>query len=434
MELRGKFLANVPLLSLKVLSREEQFQLVGKLRPWNFDIGDTIFEEGDIGDTLYIIEGGTCDVWKLVDGAEKKVAKINKGDFFGETSVMYDMPRNATVRARTSVTLLSLCRADLWSTLKPETVEHMKVLARAQFFSTCPIFMKLDTETKVLISGSLRVQTWKPGSVVIRENTHVGGPSRRLYFVETGTCLVSRARKETEEQEPVSRQVSGARASTRGGGGGVRASRVDGGTRKSSCFDAMRASARQAGDHFAMLEFLYGCPHMQTITAVDEVVTLSISYDEMWKLLRDQNMEAELIFTNMTKAVRIHLIMEAHPSLGSLSDSDLETLLASARTHTYEQWETISRKGEKMQHLTIFEQGRCIEYDGNADTLMENTMSRTECVEHSLPGETFGTKAMILRRDPPAPVTIVAIDRCQVLHISKSSFEALPRFRNMKSS
>merc|ERR1712232_607322 len=115
----------------------------------------------------------------------------------------------------------------------------------------------------------------------------------------------------------------------------------------------------------------------------------------------------------------IYLVRSAHPSLSTLVESNVETLLDAAEVHTYEQWETICRKGEPMQHLTIFEQGRCIEYDGNAEALMELALDSVECIEHTKPGETFGTRAMVLQKKPPAPKTIVAIDRCQVLRISK---------------
>merc|ERR1719473_1406171 len=190
-----------------------------------------------------------------------------------------------------------------------------------------------------------------------------------------------------------------------------------------------------------MLEFLYGCPVLQTLTAVEEVVTLSISYDEMKDLLQDQA-DSDLNFMKMTKSVRIHLIRESHPSLKTLSESDLDILLASARTQTYEKYETICRKGESMHDLIILEQGQCIEYNGCADTLMELDQgegvqqakpltysqyykmwemckyeskqspeitynTEVECAEYTRPGETFGTSDIVSQRGPPAPFTIV---------------------------
>lgn len=409
MELRGKFIANVPLLSLKVLSREEQFQLVGKLRPWIFEPGDAIFSEGEFGNKLYIIEGGTCEIWKTIEQVHTRICKIEKGDFFGELAVMYDLPRSATVKAITGVTLLSLSREDMHSTLSSEKINHMKILARAQVFSNIALFSKLDTPTKVLIAGMLRVDSWQQGTIILRENAHIEGPTRRFYIIETGTCLMSHRKVDQTDIEP-----------------------NEDTTRKLSRAQQMKLHtvACQPGDYFGMLEFQYGCPQLQTLTATDEVVTLSISYDEMKGLLKDQP-NIDTIFASMEKSVRIDLIRDSHPSLRNLSDKDLETLLTSAIIHTYEKYDMIFRKGEKMQHIAMLEQGRCVEYDGAAELLRELDLAEVECIEHARPGETFGTEAIVETKNAPSPFTTVAISpKVHMLLISKASLESLPRFRN----
>jgi len=441
MELRGKFVANVPLLSLNILSREEQFRLVGKLRPWNYDAGDTIFSEGEDGDKLFIIEGGTCQIYKNIDQVCTRICKVDKGDFFGELAVLYDMPRSATVVASTSVTLLSLSREDMYSTINEDRIEHMKILARAQVFSSVPMLCKLDTETKVRISGALRVDEWSPGQMILREKSHVSGSSRRLYIIETGKCLQSHKRPGANEAE-MQTSIDERRRLSR------------------SAQMKLHSVACQTGDYCGMLEFLYGCPQLRTLKAIDTVTTLSISYDEMMDILKDQA-GADSSLQRMIKSVRIHLIRESHPILKGLSDDDMDTLIASAKTQTYEKYETIYRQGEKMQALTMLEQGQCIEYNGHADTLMELDARNgkaepmgyseyikmctsevlekdlvyntdVECTEYNTPGETFGTSAIVDKKDSPAPFTIVAISpKVHTIHISRASLEALPRFRNI---
>lgn len=408
MELRGKFVANVPLLSLKVLSRDEQFRLVGKLRPWNFAAGQSVICEGELGDKLYIIEGGTCEVWKNFEGVDTPIVQISKGDFFGEIAVIYKMPRTATVKAVTDVTLLSLSREDLFSTLDASKLDHMKVLARAQVFGSIPLFSKLDGQTKVLVAGKLRFDTWKPGSIILRENAHVSGPAQRIYILETGHG--TRSRKKT-----------------------VRCDGKDEKRLTRSMTEVInQASSCQPGDYFGMLEFLYGCPQLQTLTARsdEDMTTLSISYDEMWSVLTEQALDTGLIFSNMIMSVRIHLIKEAHPVLKGLKMADLESLFRQSRNRTYKQWEVMFKKGEKMPQLTILEKGRAIEYDGMAQELMELDMSDVVCTEHTVPGETFGTRDIVTKKDPPAPYTIIAIDVTTVCHISKSCLEALPSFQS----
>merc|ERR1712070_871245 len=107
------------------------------------------------------------------------------------------------------------------------------------------------------------------------------------------------------------------------------------------------------------------------MTAVDEVTTLSMCHEDMWNLFTEHGMDCELMFYNMTKCTRFHLIKEAHPILKSLTDDELEILLSKAKTQTYKQWETVLRKGERIHSLSLLQLGRCIEYDGNAEALME---------------------------------------------------------------
>jgi len=416
-QLRGKFLSHVPLLSLNVLTLEEQFWLVGKLRPYTFEANDPIFEEGQIGDQLFIIERGICQVWKYIDGVNSRICNIEKGDFFGELAVMYDMPRSASVIAVTGVTLLALSREDIFSTLSPEKIDKMKILARTQVFSSVPLLSKLDTKTKVLLAGHLVQDCWDAGQVILRENQRVDKNTRRLYILEKGQCMISQM--ESQRSDDVWHEQNIKRLA-----------------RKRSVFMSNDKTC-QPGAYFGMLEFLYGCPQMHTLTAQTEATTLSCSYDELQDLLlnrKDMNKEeseeaCNAVFENMTRAVRIHLIQQVHSLLKQSTEAELLSVLESAKCRRYAQWETIFSKGQSLEHVSMLEAGSCIEYNGHADTLVENTFAKADCVEHSRPGETFGTRAIIGRKNTEAPFTLVAISECVILHISKASIENLPKLR-----
>jgi CRP-like cAMP-binding protein len=73
-----------------------------------FDAGQVLVRQGDIGDAMYVILGGSADV--LIDGRDGpiKVAELKRNGFFGEMAILSDVPRTATVTAREQVTALKI--------------------------------------------------------------------------------------------------------------------------------------------------------------------------------------------------------------------------------------------------------------------------------------------------------------------------------------
>ena len=68
--------------------------------------GATVFEQGEAGDRFYLIESGEATVVR--DG--QQVARLGPGDYFGEIALVRDVPRTASVRAESALTLLTLDR------------------------------------------------------------------------------------------------------------------------------------------------------------------------------------------------------------------------------------------------------------------------------------------------------------------------------------
>src|SRR2546428_8976979 len=64
-----------------------------------YEAGEVIFFENDIGETAYIIERGRVEVLKNLDGNNVHIAYIGPGEPFGEMSVIDEKPRSATVVA-----------------------------------------------------------------------------------------------------------------------------------------------------------------------------------------------------------------------------------------------------------------------------------------------------------------------------------------------
>jgi serine/threonine-protein kinase len=67
--------------------------------------GETIVAEGEPGSTAYVIQSGSCEVWKNVQGERRLVRRLGPGDVFGEAAVFGSGIRTASIVAAEDVTL-----------------------------------------------------------------------------------------------------------------------------------------------------------------------------------------------------------------------------------------------------------------------------------------------------------------------------------------
>ncbi|MEE8523913.1 MAG: cyclic nucleotide-binding domain-containing protein [Thermoanaerobaculia bacterium] len=73
-----------------------------------FKAGECVFEEGDLGTEMYIIQDGEVAIFKQLRGEEKQLTVLSRGDFFGEMSVLEDLPRTAAARVESDCRLLEI--------------------------------------------------------------------------------------------------------------------------------------------------------------------------------------------------------------------------------------------------------------------------------------------------------------------------------------
>lgn len=61
--------------------------------------GDAIVCQGDIGNSMYVVQAGQVEVVQAGDFEEQHLAYLKAGDFFGEMAVFGQEQRSATVRS-----------------------------------------------------------------------------------------------------------------------------------------------------------------------------------------------------------------------------------------------------------------------------------------------------------------------------------------------
>ncbi|MBU6152850.1 MAG: Crp/Fnr family transcriptional regulator [Bdellovibrionales bacterium] len=74
----------------------------------DFEDGACIFEEGDTGRDLYIIQSGAVQIKKNTPKGPIEMAVFQKGDFFGDMALLQSLPRYASAYAKGNTKLLIL--------------------------------------------------------------------------------------------------------------------------------------------------------------------------------------------------------------------------------------------------------------------------------------------------------------------------------------
>eukprot|EP01062_Namystynia_karyoxenos_P010667 TRINITY_DN13790_c0_g1_i1.p1 TRINITY_DN13790_c0_g1~~TRINITY_DN13790_c0_g1_i1.p1 ORF type:complete len:656 (+),score=216.90 TRINITY_DN13790_c0_g1_i1:89-2056(+) len=102
--LKEHFIKTIPLFAEMTGNAEFVMNLALALTSRNFRKGEDILTEGATDTDMYLLAHGTVSVHKQ----RKEVARLNAGAFFGELSLVYNHPRQATVRAESPCHLYAL--------------------------------------------------------------------------------------------------------------------------------------------------------------------------------------------------------------------------------------------------------------------------------------------------------------------------------------
>ena len=91
-----------------------------------FEAGETVFEEGDPGDCLYIIQSGAIELTRAGPDGVRPLENLGPGDFFGEMSVVLGGTRSVRARALSPTRVIELDS----STLQEMCLEQPEIAIR----------------------------------------------------------------------------------------------------------------------------------------------------------------------------------------------------------------------------------------------------------------------------------------------------------------
>ena len=130
LDLTMQVLSRMPLFRTLDTSRLRVIALTGEVLVYL--PSERIFEQGDEGDSAYVILDGAVDVLLPRDGGETCLATLGTGELVGELAVLTGNPRTTSLAANGELKLLRLERDAILALLReyPElALEVIKIIA-----------------------------------------------------------------------------------------------------------------------------------------------------------------------------------------------------------------------------------------------------------------------------------------------------------------
>jgi CRP-like cAMP-binding protein len=126
-----------------------------------YDSGKTLFRQGDRGDAAYLIIEGEADIIVETPSGPLTVATLGANDIVGEMAILGDVPRTATVQAKSRLVALRLAKDPFMRMVREFPTMAISIMRE--------LAHRLDLNNQQLSSALTEVRR-------LREATHRPGP------------------------------------------------------------------------------------------------------------------------------------------------------------------------------------------------------------------------------------------------------------------
>ena len=168
---------------------EHQRTLLNIMETKTYTDQQDIVSQGEDGDSFYVIKDGEAAVLKSdLEGKEKEITHLYKGQSFGEIALIYGGKRVASVRSVGRCTCLSLSKA---------VFEQQHDVRMFLVTKKVPMLADLGQLDRLNIVSKLQPRTFEKGAYVIREGDLVVDDA--FYMITKGQAAVVEIQKDGKE-------------------------------------------------------------------------------------------------------------------------------------------------------------------------------------------------------------------------------------------
>ncbi len=189
------FLKQIPLFS--GLSDAELIALCAHIRVVRYGAGQRVVAQGDRGDRFYtIVAGQTQVVVQDRAGRETAIENLSTGDSFGETALLEQVPRTASIITTARTVLFEIDRDGFEQFVVASAGGRTGVtdaIRLGKLLLAAPLFSFMSPRQVAAAVRRLIVERHPRGATIFSQ----GDPGDRFYLIKEGTVRLRRSEEET---------------------------------------------------------------------------------------------------------------------------------------------------------------------------------------------------------------------------------------------
>ncbi|WP_409342241.1 peptidase domain-containing ABC transporter [Paenibacillus sp. MBLB4367] len=196
LDLHDRILDTIPIF--QVLSPQEKGEVFASFEKLSFQMGDTIIQAGERGDSFYLILTGKVRmIGKDRDGKELNLGVMESGSHFGQEALLNEELQEHTLRASTKLELLRLSRTafmqmiDAHPELRGYLLEQLADDAMRKFLKRTALFAPLHHQELRSLLDNMIIKEYAPGQAIVSE----GEAGDAFYILRSGKASVLKESK-----------------------------------------------------------------------------------------------------------------------------------------------------------------------------------------------------------------------------------------------
>ncbi len=405
---RGDMLKTVPLL--RSLTESERDKLGALMRERNYEPGEIVFKINDEPDGFYIILEGRARVStstseEAKDTSATVFANLRKGDYFGETAIVNDDRRGATISADPETPLSTLyldrkhfnmmfgadridvhfARRRVGVTSDVKDKDELKAVATVdeslrvkspevsamllEAFSKNALLSSMTNEQKTSVIEQMARQVVPANSKVVTQ----GEPGTNLFVIESGSVTVSKTTPEKPEGTVLVKLGP--------------------------------------GTVFGELAILYNSPRAATVTTDSDTALWFVDRFTFRRVTRN---------VGETTIKRVTRFLQEVPLLQPLSEFEREKVAEALEEVSYTKGDVICSEGDEGDCMYFLVSGGCAAYKKSAQT--DGGLIK----EYKEPGAFFGELALKEGNEGRRQATVMCSEpNTWLLKLGRDAFKLL---------